>query len=353
MEKEMSYNIIVPDGFSLLDRELKCVMACEGSPLSPGDDVASMLHEPPSLPLMCRYCGAVTIHGDFYCVRIFPLQNEEQCICEVLSGVDISALSASADCASKMIPALSAVKFSVNNMHHDIHLLKEYTSSDLGVANIIGSLENNLARITSLVSNGMELLSMRNIPTRKVLFDVSELCKKLVLRCNTVLSQCDRCLDYIESGEKLYVRADSRRAVVALVNAVQNALLYSPRDTVPLLAFYSHNDGNTKYVMIRLENENVMYTGSEAKPEEIDFCSQREGFGLPLIKCFAQLAGGSAQLDCTRQKTTLVLKLPMADISEAEGYRLENTLVAEYCDDIYEPIEYRMMEVVHLFNSGQ
>ncbi|MBQ8171909.1 MAG: sensor histidine kinase [Oscillospiraceae bacterium] len=323
-------------------------------PLTEGDTLTDMLHEPPQLPLECRYDGTVTINGVFYCVRIFPLQASSHCLCEILSSTDISEMSTRTDSAANILPSLNAVKFSVSNMRHDINVLKMHGSSDINISGSIESLDNNLMRIELLTSNFTELYSMKYIPARKVLFDVSELCRKLTLRCNTVLSQCDRCISYIEGFEKLYVRADSRRAVVALVNAVQNALMYSPFDSVPQLAVYSENDGRTKNVVIRLENDNALYTGTESdNTEELDFCSQRDGLGLLTIKCFAQLAGGKIKFNSKGHRTVLTLTLPMADMDEIHNYRLEKLSDMDCCDDIFDTVEQRMMEVVHLFNCAQ
>ena len=347
-------SIIVPDGFCLLDSELRCERSCEGSPLTEGDSLTDMLHEPPKLPLECCYDGTITINGIFYCVRIFPLQESGHSLCEILSSTDIAEISARTDYTAKILPSLSAARFSVSNMRHDINMLKTYCTSDFIGSGSIDSLDNNLLRIELLISNFTELYSMKYIPARKVLFDVSELCKRLTLRCNTVLSQCDRCMSYIESFDKLYVRADSRRAVVALVNAVQNALMYSPHESIPQLMVYSETDDRTKNVVIRLENDNALYTGTESgNMDELDFCSQRDGLGLMTIKCFAQLAGGEVRFNSKGHRTVLTITLPMADISEIDSYRLENLLDMEGCDDIFDTVEQRMMEVVHLFDFGQ
>ncbi len=346
--------LLSAEGFYLLDDNLKCIKSCEDGLLSTGDDVAAMLHLTPKLPLVKRFESAVTINGNFYCARIFPLSGQPEYICELLSRDDISAMALQTDGIAEMIPVCNALEYTLNEMQRTLTLLKNNIDERSGRITLIDRLENGLLRAGNISKNTSEYIGMVCVPERKVLFDINVLCRKLIARCNASLAKCGRYVNYIEGNEKLYLHTDSRRALVALVNAIQNALLYSPRDSVPVLTILSEDRGNAKRAVIRLVNENSMFTRADfSNSSELDFCSQRTGYGMPIIRRFASLAKGTAELYSENGSTILTLSLPAATEYEISEYKLETVLSNEFLDSGLDIIEQKMLEVNELFSDTQ
>ena len=203
---------------------------------------------------------------------------------------------------------------------------------------------------SDIIANKHELLDAIYNEKNHTLFDVHGLCDRLCVRCNAVLAKCGRSIEFIGSdGGPLYVHQSSRLAVVALVNAIQNALLYSPSDTVPTLMAFAEDS----YVVVRTTNENLMHTEQEfANGKDIEFNDQRADSGMSVIRTFVESAGGRMTCENDNGRFTLELRLPAATVDDPECcFEREISMQAYSC--VPDFVQIKMNRVAELFSKDE
>ena len=152
--------------------------------------------------------------------------------------------------------------------------------------------------------------------------------------------------------EDLTIYADSRRTVVALVNAVQNALLYSPQDSEPVLAVYRREERGRNFVEFRITNENIMFTSRDFKDGiEVNFSYQRLGYGIPIIKRFTKLSGGRFSMEEENGRVIVSITLPAYSDDSSPILTLRNAEEHHYDAGIPDFTDVMMREVVLFFGE--
>lgn len=188
---------------------------------------------------------------------------------------------------------------------------------------------------------------------RETVVDAGELCENLAKRCNAALAKCGRRIEALIDPGSLYIYADSRRAVVALVNAVQNALLYSPKETEPILTVCYRESRGRKFVEIRVVNESSMFSSKDFSGSvDVNFSYQRLGYGIPIIKRFAQVSGGWFDMTEENGRVTVTISLPAAHYGSGAELPLRKPSAAQYDTGIPDFTEIMMREVVQFFGES-
>jgi len=313
--------------FCVLDSVLRCV--CGGDIVKEGMQLSDMLHEHLRLPVKSFAESTFTHDGHFYCARVYSLSDSsEYYLCEVLGQSEAVSIMEKTDGAVELLSLCSSMDYGLNEMHDSIEILRctLRDNGDMEKFLSVCGFERSLMRLSASVKNLTEYSRLMYAPPERVLFDAEHLCEKLTERCNAVLAKCGRYIEMYGEGKGIYICADGRQAVIALANAIQNALLYSPKDTVPRLTVRRLDSRTAEIAVV---NEDIMFTREDFSGA-MDFAYQRAGCGLAVIRRFAELSHGSCELVRKDGIASLTLKLPLATEAEVADFRLEEPLTFEH-----------------------
>lgn len=338
------------------DSAFRCVVG--NSLFAPGDYLMSFLKEPVPDPLHDMAEAPLYKDERFYCCRIMPVKNSagesEAYICELISTDEARSICEKADIASELLPLFNTVEFNSASIWKSAGELRKslMESGDYADLALVMDVEKSMANIAAATKNAFEYSRMLQGSQSQALIDAADLCRILGSSCNAALAKCGRRVEVLVAPDDLRIYADSRRAVVALVNAIQNALLYSPRDTEPVLAVYRKTDHGRSFVEIRITNENIMFTQKDFKDRvDINFSFQRLGFGIPIIRKFSQSSGGVFSMTEEDGKVIVTLTLPAAPAEHGSVIRLNSPSLTRYITETPDLMEVMMREVVQFFGE--
>lgn len=337
-----------------------CVVrgTCESSLFEPGECVLKSVRETVPEPLSTVMDTALYKNDRFYCLRLHPIKNDIgesiAYIGEILDSGAVRGMMERTEGPSDILPLYNAVEMNsaaiwkhAANLRYGLVKSKDYAR----LSEVLG-IETAMSNLSSVCENAFNYAEMLYRTQRESIIDAAELCETLAKRCNAALAKCGRRIEALIDPGGMYIYADSRRAVVALVNAVQNALLYSPRETEPILtACYRENRGR-KFVEIRVVNESSMFSSKDfSGGVDVNFSYQRLGYGIPIIKRFAQVSGGWFDMTEENGRVTVTISLPAAHYGSGAELPLRKPSGTQYDTGIPDFTETMMREVVQFFGE--
>ena len=344
----------------ILDSTFRCVWSNDPLVFSEGENLLNFVREPISNPLHDHTDAHIFKNEHFYCGRLIPIENElnepQIYICELIDSEAVLKLAEKTDIASSLLPINSALEYNMAGMWQNAEALRSRLMQAEAYDDLakVLELETKLANISSVTKNAFEYIGMIHDEAKAVRIDAAALARNLVKRCNAALAKCGRHIELLTEPDDLMIYADSRRTVVALANALQNALLYSPRESVPLITVYKREIGNHRFVDFKIVNENIMFTCEDFKDNvDVNFSFQRIGFGIPIIQRFAKLSGGSFDMQKRDGKVIVTVSLPYAPPYEGYEQHFENSEMGTYKTGIPDFVDIRMREVVQFFGEIQ
>lgn len=346
-----------PNAVALLDRTLACIYSSRPALFSEGMALQNIARGKLRYPMREFTQLRVLLRDEFYCARITPLKNEYGdpwlYVCEFVDGSSAADIAADTDLFAKALPVFNAVEYNLASLWKSANALGESISEENAAAAAqINAVESALANISSVTKNASEYADMMFGEKDTVALDAAALMTSLVRRCNAALAKCGRRVELLCDSDELIIGADCRHAVAALVNAIQNALLYSPRESVPIIAVYRVNEGKRVFVEFKFTNENVMFTDKDFKDSvNVNFSYQRIGWGIPIIKRFADESGGrfSMEDDGGRVCVRLTLPSPVGELTPEVA--LEQFTYVYYSTGVPDILETKMREVAEFFGE--
>ncbi len=324
--------IAASSGLSLcvLDNTLKCVFG--NGVINTGDKLTDMLHDRVKLPIEDCCISRITVEDSFYCVRIFSVSDEYEplyYLCEVLDSTAAGAISENTELASGSFAALESMRYCAGRAQELAQTLGSGASgSASGVAE---ELRLSLERLNAMLDVVSVYLDVINSHSENVLFDLGALCERLCSRCNSALSDIDRCIELPLCDEGLYVCADCRNTVIVLMNIIRNAIIFDDNDRIPQMIVC--RDTLRDSIILRVINA----------PSAL---SRNDWYGrmwMELIRRYASFVGGYAEL-VREERCVLMLSLPAASDAEIAEYRLEE------CPEVLYETEIR--RILEPFASG-
>ncbi|MCL2071366.1 MAG: hypothetical protein FWH07_03925 [Oscillospiraceae bacterium] len=138
-------------------------------------------------------------------------------------------------------------------------------------------------------------------------------------------------LQFVVKNKKSSVKIDEKAFTLAVMNLLQNALMYSPPNTtviVKLDTIFMSDD--ERYVCVSVKNLNGL---KKCDP----------GLGLTLCKRIAERCGG--MFECIHERGCITAKIMLPLQNEEPGVGLSSEFV-EYFSDRYKPVKLFMYEVV-------
>lgn len=301
----------------VLDSSLKCVYG--DGVINTGDKLSDMLHKRIELPVRSCTEGCVTIRDRFCCVRVFPLceaVSPEYYMCEVLDSRAVTALMDNTDISMRSVSSFSAMKYRLGQAEELCDILLGNPSYDVqGIAVELSAKLNRLGIIIDRLSACNEMLHASG---RKVLFDAGKLCERLCERCNTALSEQGKAISMPLYNEPHYICANGRYSVIAFLNMIYDALLFSEKDSLPQPVV--HRDDRTGCIVVRILNV----------PSAVFDTSEDARLRHELVKRYAKLAGGSVEL----MGNVMALSVPQATAEEIAVCALQEDIDSLYDREI-------------------
>lgn len=338
---------------AIVDKKFVCVYSNRPRLLPVDSSIESVFSGDTSELLSVPGSKMAVINGCFYSVRVTPIE-EELYICDFFDLSAIISLAGNTDIYNRIFPIVDAVEYNTSAIWRGISTLKSKLQSDeRGGLECVAEIEKRLVALSSCSKNISEYMNMLNYtPRGDTVINLVPLAADIVKRCNTILSDMGRCVDYVCEEQELFINAQTRHVLSALVNAIQNALVYSTRDCVPCLTITKQ--AQTNEVIIKLVNNSSLYIERDSGEEpSVNLTGQRLGYGIPIIKRFAELAGGTFSLNETNGLFSAVIELPLADEStiKEKAPTLSSSGYVYYQTDIPDIIGLKMREVIDLFGT--
>lgn len=347
-----------PNTVVFLDRVMKCVSTNNSAVFPVGESLLTYVKEPLIYPFREYTEVRIFLGDEFYCARLTPLKNSYSdtwlYMAEIVSSDKVLDIAAKTDAASKIFPLCNSLEYNMASIWKNAIALERalLSEGDYEKLEQVFALEKSLAGIGSVTKNVFEYADMLFSKRDDVRIDAGTLLGKIVERCNGALAKCGRHLEYVCEPALPEICADSRHAVTAFINAIQNALLYSPQDSVPIVAVYGIKDGTRSGVQVRFTNENIMFTKKDFKNEvDVNFNYQRRGYGIPIIKRFAEMSAGSFDMSDENGRVVVTLTFPAAASVSGAEVRLEAPAFSFYDTGIPDITELKMREVVDFFGK--
>ncbi|MCH5205349.1 MAG: ATP-binding protein [Oscillospiraceae bacterium] len=307
------------------------------------------LQTPIKAPFNKAVGAMVIINGSCYCTRIAKF-SENTNVCEFFDVNTILALGAYTDTYKKIMPMMCSVEHNISDMW------KVYLSySSLGSENedIVEELRKPLIYASSVVKSITEYIHLGLTSKNHEVIDAYLLAKGITDRCNSILTKCGRCVNFLTELDGFFILANHRHAINALVNSIQNAILYSPRDCVPTITLSKTSEDGKNFIVFQIINENIYFVNTEfGEKLDINFDFQRLGLGIPLIKRFAEDAGGSFYLREENGKVAVGVKIPEYQAPAGSPLVLEGSGYVYYSTGIPDIVEIKMLEAVYFFGNN-
>ncbi|MDE6729119.1 MAG: hypothetical protein K2J80_14460 [Oscillospiraceae bacterium] len=345
-------------GFSnpaaLMDNRFVCVYSNKSKLLPQDKSMMAIFQKTVTLPLTKSHITMAMINGCFYGVRIVPF-NDELYFCEFFDRATLLSLAENTDIYDKLLPVINGVEYNTAALWRGYSNLKsrlegEDHEGDLGCA---AEMEKHLISLHSYTKNISEYLNMLfYTPKTGLALNLASIMTGIVGRCNTVLAASNRYVDYVCEESTILINAESRHVAVAVINALQNALMYSTRDCIPYVTLFKPDIKDCKYAVLKILNNSAMYIDNKNGSEtEFNFGNQRLGYGIPIIKRFAELVGGSFSMHEENGMISTEITLPLVEDTNANIGVLNSSRYIYYKTDIPDILELKMMEVNELFKT--
>ncbi len=343
-----------------LDHTLKCIHSTDEDVFPVGHNIVEFVPDTLPFPIKRFYEVRLCRSDHIYCLRILPITDELGeswlYICELIDSDSAVEISQRTDISSELISVFETLNFNIagiwnsaENVTHKLLKQEQYDTLEQ-----VLEIEKRTANISSVFKNYYDLTKMLYIEPNNARIDAAALSRFLIKKCNSALAKCGRNVELLIEPEDLQIYVDMQRIISALVNALQNALLYSPADTVPIMKVYRKTMDIRSFVVFSIVNENIMYTKNDFKDRtDIDFSYQRVGFGIPLIRRFVEQARGSFELDITGKFVTLTITLPAANEEKGPLLAVEDSEMHDFRTSTPDLIDIKMREVADFFQTLQ
>lgn len=340
----------------IMDNEFRCAYSNRPKLIPQESSIKSIFQKSMSLSPDKLNISMAMIKGVFYSVRIMPL-DEDLCLCEFFDQNSLLSMAENTDVYDKILPIINDVEYNTAALWRGYHVLCSKLGSEHHDDDRICALEfeKYLTSLNSVIKNVSEYFNMLfYTPRSNPIVDIASLMKGIVERCNTILSASDRYIDYVCEPEEIYINAEVRHVISAVVNALQNSLMYSPRDCIPYVTLCKPKNNAEHCVILQILNSNLMFVDQKnGEIPGVNFDHQRLGYGIPIIKRFAELAHGSFKLYEENGIMHTVITLPIVkDTAVENGVGvLKSSQYVYYKTDIPDIVELKMLEINELFRA--
>lgn len=287
-----------------------------------------------------QYCSRVSLHGDLY-------------LCELFSSEDWFELADKTGIYEKLLPFINNFEHNIAVMCNSISNLNRKLESEERYDDMkqLADIQRSAMYLDAAGKNIFEYANMFFPKNSAKKIDTYALVDGIINRCNIILEGCCRRIDFLAEKDDYFIRANQRHCITVLINALQNALLYSPIDSCPIVTLSKSVYNDAPCAVLRVSNKCVVRSDESGKEPDLNFSCQRIGCGIPIIKRFTEESGGEFTMEEKNGIMTVTLKLPII-VSEKSGeIVLEESEYAYYDTGIPDIVELKMFEVLSFFGS--
>lgn len=345
------------DGFknpvALLDKALKCVYCNFKNLLPTGRSLLVYIQESFEVPVAAVTDVMAILDNTVYNARLIPVE-DEMIFCIFYDADMLISLAERTDMYQKVKPVIGAIEYNTSKLWKSLHFMRSnhagLTSGE--ILKLSAELEKNLFGLSTINKNLFEYINMLFSEKSNQKINIVSFTESVVNRCNALLVKCGRCIDFIYEPVEMFIYANQRYALCALVNSIQNSLLFSPRDTVPVLSLGKTEENGIEYVVLRVTNDSIFYRDKSFGDKiETSFDHLRVGYGIPIIEKFAKEAGGRVIKRERDGVYTLIVMIPAAKPDSDSVLRFDNSEYFFYSTGIPDIIEIKMMEAIDFFGE--
>lgn len=344
----------LPDFILIMDNKFKCVYSNKPKLISAEGSVISIFQKTIFLPLKEVQTTAAIVKGCFYSVRMVPL-DDELVLCEFFDVKELLSLAENTDLYNKLLPLLNEIERNTSALWRGYVNLRDRLESEERDEDVrcVSEMARYLTGLNSVSKNLTEYSNMLFYhPAVIHPVNVAKLAMELVERSNSILLKSGRYIDVIVEQQEIYINAEQRHIVCALVNALQNALMYSPRDCIPHFSVCKVIKDFNSVIRMQILNDGLLYVDQKhGESLGVNFDHQRLGYGIPIIKRFAEMYGGSCSFEEKDGKVRLLIEVPaVRNPDTLKGIGVVNSSFFVHFDTgIPDIVELKMDEVNDLF----
>ena len=258
-----------------------------------------------------------------YCARFTPI-DKNYSFCELLDYSSILTLASFTDLYSVMSQRFWLLEECTANIEKYVQMLSDNLSGKARIKNMhILDLQAESKKLDFLLTGIIDYTFMSfSVKNFDEVIDTYALIDFIIKESNSYLEGTGKYIEFVSELDGYFIYTDQRYAIISVLNALQNALLYSPRDDVPVVSLTRSVKDDKKYVVVQVVNDLDEYT-MKTSDEEPDFVHRRCGLGIPLIKKFVQRAGGEFYFKNDGKKAYVGIMIPEFILRETETFTME------------------------------
>ena len=347
----------------LLDRRLYCIHTNRRDIFPIGFSLRDFIYDDYQCPMYEFTHLRLMLNDSFYCARVIPVKDESDTVqfyvCEIIDSQTAADIIGLTDACVSQVSLSSVIEYFMSDLKKITHGMIERTCNRINAENAeaLQKIEKLLTNMESSTRNSheyYEMLFSRNTPDKILSLDAVSYMSGLVERCNSYLKKCGRRVKLICENCDMWINANGRHAMVALVNAIQNSILYSPRDTVPKAELHRVVEKDRKYVECTFTNDNIAFKRIDFRYlPSVDFQGQRIGYGIPIIRRFAEECGGSVTIRQDEERTRVTIRIPAIHVPPGKLCFASLGDVAYDDNEVSDIIRVKMLEAVNFFGSSE
>lgn len=349
------------DIYAVLDGELKCLFSSKPDLFPRGLDIIPRLNEAVALPVRERRSVGIFIRGELRCAELLPQGGHltgRLYVCRITDYRHALETFSKTDGIFCISPAFKSLEEGMDSVLEVSEELRRTAEDNLWYDMIVRlyRIENTVRNMYAESCNMFRYFTAKEGEPAAVV-DAVYLVGSLVERCNLFLTKCGRELRFLCDCESLEIAVNARHAVEALLNAIQNALLYSPRDCEPTVMMSSAEKDNVRYMRLSVSNESSVCFGRESSERlGFDFGHRHMSYGIPIIREFVSSAGGSLNISEAGGRYCLTLDIPLYGGGAFTGNVPRRIELGEYPDILFcgsrlDPVRLKMDKVVDAFGD--
>lgn len=331
---------------AIVNDQLRCVYTSHPKLLPVGTLISLFLKDPVDTPLV-KERDVLFLRNDVsYCARFTPI-DKKYCFCELLDYSDILAMASSTDLYPKVEERLCLFEECTSNMRDYLQKLSEEPAANSRQKKVyMNDIKIESQRLDSFLRcvSDYTFLSLSNKESREIL-DLFAMMDWLVNKTNDELIPYEKDIKFLAERDSYFIFAEKRYAVIAMLNAVQNALLYSPIEDEPVLSLTKITENEQSYIVIQIINGIDSYTVKDSD-EGADFAHRRCGLGIPAIRMFTQKAGGKFTFETSGSKAVLRILIPEYIPEDDDDLTMEAGGFGLYSIDEKDVVELMMEDVI-------
>lgn len=285
-----------------------------------------------------QYCSRVSVHDNLF-------------FCELFSSEDLFAMADKSDIYEKILPFIDNFEHNIAVMWSSISTLTKKLEIEERFDDIkqLADIRKSTMYLNAAGKNIFEYANMFYPKVTYKKIDTYALVEGIINRCNEALGGCGRRIEFFADKNDYFIKANQRHCVTALINALQNALLYSPVDCCPTVTLSRSVFTDVPYAILQVTNKCNVRFEEVKRTSDLNFSCQRIGCGIPIIKRFAEETGGSFGMEEKNGTMTVTLKLPIIVNEKTGEMVLEQSEYTYYNTGIPDIVDLKMFEVVDFF----